>query len=107
MTFRITENHHYRSISYFGNICIVYVNKPLCSCFLFLIDIRRTYPENIYFRDVQNSLLISLKNVLVAFAHHNKSVGYCQVCECFFIIQVKLIATKQLMWIMDTSPHLT
>ena len=85
----------------------MYVNKPLYSCFLFLIDIRRTYPENIYFRDVQNSLLISLKNVLVAFAHHNKSVGYCQVCECFFIIQVKLIATKQLMWIVDTSPHLT
>ena len=59
----------------------------LCS-YCFLTDIKRTYPENIFFRDVKNSQLLSLKNVLVAFAHHNTSVGYCQVCNCMLSLYV-------------------
>jgi len=55
-------------------------------------DIKRTYPENIYFRDVKNSQLLSLKNVLVAFAHHNKSVGYCQGLN--YVAGMLLLITK-------------
>ena len=66
-----------------------YYSSKLMLMLLFLIDIRRTYPENIYFRDVKNSQLISLRNVLVAYAHHNKSVGYCQVC-CYIVADIGL-----------------
>ncbi|KAK7074043.1 Growth hormone-regulated TBC protein 1 [Halocaridina rubra] len=42
------------------------------------VDVPRTFPDNIYFRDYNEGKLASLHNVLVAFSHHNKSVGYCQ-----------------------------
>lgn len=41
------------------------------------IDIPRTFPENIFFsKSVE--LPEQLFNVLVAYAHHNTEVGYCQ-----------------------------
>nr|XP_027210361.1 growth hormone-regulated TBC protein 1-A-like [Penaeus vannamei] len=42
------------------------------------IDVPRTFPDNIYFRDYNEGKLTDLYNVLVAFAHHNKKIGYCQ-----------------------------
>ncbi|UYV70172.1 GRTP1 [Cordylochernes scorpioides] len=41
-------------------------------------DIPRTFPDNIYFRNDPEGKCKNLKNVLVAFAHYDKSVGYCQ-----------------------------
>lgn len=40
------------------------------------IDLPRTFPDNIYFED--HNTRFQLFNVLVAYAHHNKDVGYCQ-----------------------------
>lgn len=42
------------------------------------LDLHRTYPDNIFFQTTdhyQNELY----NILVAYAHHNPKVGYCQV----------------------------
>ncbi|XP_065055708.1 growth hormone-regulated TBC protein 1-A-like [Rhopilema esculentum] len=55
-------------------------------------DIRRTYPENVYFRDVKDSQLTSLKNVLVAVAHYKESIGYCQGLN--YIVGMLLLITK-------------
>lgn len=41
------------------------------------IDIPRTFPENIFFSQ-SDELPEKLYNVLVAYAHHNTEVGYCQ-----------------------------
>ena len=42
-------------------------------------DVPRTFPDNIYFKDYKEGNLETLHNVLVAFAHHNVKIGYCQV----------------------------
>lgn len=40
----------------------------------------RTFPDNILFKSkAEPSLQGTLYNVLLAYGHHNKSVGYCQV----------------------------
>lgn len=52
------------------------------------IDIPRTFPENIYFEVHKNELF----NVLVAFAHQNLSIGYCQGLN--YIGGLFLIVTK-------------
>lgn len=42
----------------------------------------RTFPDNIKFRQTADPCLQdTLYNVLVAYGHHNKAVGYCQVCS--------------------------
>ncbi|XP_075144934.1 growth hormone-regulated TBC protein 1-A [Haematobia irritans] len=38
------------------------------------IDLPRTFPDNIYFETKKDRLY----NILIAFAHHNREVGYCQ-----------------------------
>lgn len=45
------------------------------------IDVPRTFPDNIYFRDYKEGKLSNLYNVLIAFSQHNKKIGYCQVCD--------------------------
>lgn len=52
------------------------------------IDIPRTFPENIYFDKHKNELF----NVLIAFAHQNYSVGYCQGLN--YIAGLIIIVTK-------------
>lgn len=52
------------------------------------IDVPRTFPENIYFEVHKNELF----NVLVAFAHQNASVGYCQGLN--YIAGLIIIVTK-------------
>ncbi|XP_016144218.1 growth hormone-regulated TBC protein 1-A-like [Sinocyclocheilus grahami] len=43
-------------------------------------DMHRTFPDNIQFRaSSQPCLQKALFNVLLAYGHHNKDVGYCQV----------------------------
>lgn len=45
-----------------------------------LPDLHRTFPDNIQFHNSsQQCLLKALYNVLLAYGHHNKDVGYCQV----------------------------
>ncbi|XP_063599754.1 growth hormone-regulated TBC protein 1-A-like [Penaeus indicus] len=56
------------------------------------IDVPRTFPDNIYFRDYNEGKLTDLYNVLVAFAHHNKKIGYCQGLN--YIAGLLLIITK-------------
>lgn len=47
---------------------------------LFFLDIPRTFPDNIYFKNSSpDSKQESLKRVLLAFAHQNPKIGYCQV----------------------------
>lgn len=48
------------------------------------IDLPRTFPENVFFENIRTPLF----NVLVAYANHNKEIGYCQglnyiAGECF------------------------
>ena len=38
------------------------------------IDLPRTFPDNIYFETKKERLF----NILIAYAHHNRDVGYCQ-----------------------------
>jgi len=56
------------------------------------IDIRRTYPENVFFKEIQDSLLDPLANVLTAFASYNTKVGYCQGLN--YIAGMLLLITK-------------
>lgn len=42
------------------------------------IDLPRTFPDNIFFNNTENQQH-QLYNVLLAFAHQNETVGYCQV----------------------------
>ncbi|XP_035231519.1 growth hormone-regulated TBC protein 1-like [Stegodyphus dumicola] len=56
------------------------------------LDIPRTFPDNIYFKGTSDdSKRESLKNVLLAFAHHNPSIGYCQGLN--FIAGIMLLVT--------------
>ncbi|EMP31931.1 Growth hormone-regulated TBC protein 1 [Chelonia mydas] len=42
-------------------------------------DMNRTFPDNVQFRKTADPCLQqTLYNVLVAYGHHNKTVGYCQ-----------------------------
>lgn len=52
------------------------------------IDVPRTFPENVYFEMYKNKLF----NVLVAFAHQNDAIGYCQGLN--FIAGLILVVTK-------------
>ncbi|KAL0281468.1 UNVERIFIED_CONTAM: hypothetical protein PYX00_002449 [Menopon gallinae] len=55
------------------------------------LDLHRTYPDNIFFQTTdhyQNELY----NILVAYAHHNPKVGYCQGLN--YIAGLLLLATK-------------
>lgn len=56
------------------------------------IDIPRTFPDNIYFKDAPDGKRKSLYNVLVAFAHQNEHVGYCQGLN--FIAGIMLLITE-------------
>lgn len=47
----------------------------------------RTFPDNVKFRKTADPCLQhTLYNVLVAYGHHNKAVGYCQVCDHYFFL---------------------
>ncbi|KAG1667253.1 Growth hormone-regulated TBC protein 1-A [Nymphon striatum] len=55
-------------------------------------DIPRTFPDNIYFSKAPNEKLNNLFNVLVAFAHRNPQIGYCQGLN--FIAGILLLLTN-------------
>ncbi|KAJ6634885.1 Growth hormone-regulated TBC protein 1-A [Pseudolycoriella hygida] len=56
------------------------------------IDLPRTFPDNIFFDNIK----LQLFNVLIAYAHHNKDVGYCQGLN--YIAGLILIVTKDEEW---------
>lgn len=56
------------------------------------LDIPRTFPDNIYFKNDPDGKRKLLFNVLVAFAHHNQNVGYCQGLN--FIAGILLLITE-------------
>ncbi|KAJ8253245.1 hypothetical protein GJAV_G00210680 [Gymnothorax javanicus] len=66
-------------------------------------DLHRTFPDNVHFRKTSNPCLQrTLFNVLVAYGHHNKNVGYCQGMN--FISGYLLIITKdeeKAFWLLD------
>uniref|UniRef100_A0A1B6DKQ1 Rab-GAP TBC domain-containing protein n=1 Tax=Clastoptera arizonana TaxID=38151 RepID=A0A1B6DKQ1_9HEMI len=43
-------------------------------------DIPRTFPDNIFFSNVHEERPLQLYRILLAYAHHNRKVGYCQDC---------------------------
>ncbi|XP_077436656.1 growth hormone-regulated TBC protein 1-A-like [Vanacampus margaritifer] len=67
------------------------------------LDIHGTFPDNIFFQsDSKSGLQKALCNVLLAYGHHNKAVGYCQ--EMNFIAGYIIIVTKdeeKAFWLMD------
>ncbi|CAL8388746.1 growth hormone-regulated TBC protein 1-A [Gadus morhua] len=67
------------------------------------IDMHRTFPDNVLFQSsVEPSQRTALYNVLLAYGHHNKAVGYCQGMN--FIAGYLLIITKdeeKSFWLMD------
>lgn len=54
-------------------------------------DLPRTFPDNIYFNKTANHQ-VHLFNILIAFAHSNRSVGYCQGLN--YIAGLLLLVTK-------------
>lgn len=59
---------------------------PNCGLFFFCLDMNRTFPDNVKFRKTADPCLQhALYNILVAYGHHNKAVGYCQVCNIYFL----------------------
>lgn len=74
---------------------IWYLSYHLASC----LDLHRTFPENIFF-STKDGLRNSLRNVLVAVAHHNPEKGYCQVSGSLKRHSVSLIKEQQ-----DTQQH--
>ncbi|CAL9690048.1 unnamed protein product [Knipowitschia caucasica] len=56
-------------------------------------DMHRTFPDNILFKtQAESCLQKALFNVLVAYGHHNKDVGYCQGMN--FIAGYLILITK-------------
>ncbi|KAI3355833.1 hypothetical protein L3Q82_004393 [Scortum barcoo] len=68
-----------------------------------LTDMHRTFPDNVLFKSkAEPSLQRALYNVLLAYGHHNKAVGYCQGMN--FIAGYLIIITKdeeKSFWLMD------
>ncbi|XP_062866667.1 growth hormone-regulated TBC protein 1-A [Trichomycterus rosablanca] len=66
-------------------------------------DLHRTFPDNVQFRrTAEPCLQKALYNVLLAYGHHNKTVGYCQGMN--FIAGYLLIITKdeeKSFWLME------
>ncbi|KAG9262328.1 growth hormone-regulated TBC protein 1 [Astyanax mexicanus] len=66
-------------------------------------DLHRTFPDNVQFRKTAEPCLQkTLYNVLLAYGHHNKAVGYCQGMN--FIAGYLIIITKdeeKSFWLMD------
>ncbi|XP_066516240.1 growth hormone-regulated TBC protein 1-A [Hoplias malabaricus] len=66
-------------------------------------DLHRTFPDNVQFRKTAEPCLQkSLYNVLLAYGHHNKAVGYCQGMN--FIAGYLIIITKdeeKSFWLME------
>lgn len=57
-------------------------------------DLPRTFPDNIFFNNTENQQH-QLYNILLAFAHQNKTVGYCQVTSTVHILEcTNKIVTK-------------
>nr|XP_025952721.1 growth hormone-regulated TBC protein 1 isoform X2 [Dromaius novaehollandiae] len=68
-----------------------------------LKDMNRTFPDNVKFRKTADPCLQhTLYNVLVAYGHHNKAVGYCQGMN--FIAGYLILITKkeeESFWLLD------
>ncbi|XP_029460520.1 growth hormone-regulated TBC protein 1 isoform X2 [Rhinatrema bivittatum] len=68
-----------------------------------LTDINRTFPDNVQFhRSADPCLQHALYNVLVAYGHHNKNVGYCQGMN--FITGYLILITRdeeKSFWLLD------
>ncbi|XP_034042226.1 growth hormone-regulated TBC protein 1-A-like [Thalassophryne amazonica] len=66
-------------------------------------DLHRTFPDNVLFQaKAQPGLQRALCNVLLAYGHHNKTVGYCQGMN--FIAGYLIIITKDeeiSFWLLD------
>ncbi|XP_054273327.1 growth hormone-regulated TBC protein 1-like [Macrosteles quadrilineatus] len=57
-----------------------------------LTDLPRTFPDNIFFVDMREERPSQLYRILVAYSHHNKTVGYCQGMN--YIAGLLLLVTK-------------
>uniref|UniRef100_A0A8D2KZ60 Growth hormone-regulated TBC protein 1 n=1 Tax=Varanus komodoensis TaxID=61221 RepID=A0A8D2KZ60_VARKO len=68
-----------------------------------LKDMNRTFPDNVRFRKTADPCLQkTLYNVLVAYGHHNQSVGYCQGMN--FIAGYLILITRneeESFWLLD------
>uniref|UniRef100_UPI0014454416 growth hormone-regulated TBC protein 1-A-like n=1 Tax=Epinephelus lanceolatus TaxID=310571 RepID=UPI0014454416 len=77
------------------------INAQFLPCLL--TDMHRTFPDNVLFQSkAEPSLQKALYNVLLAYGHHNKEVGYCQGMN--FIAGYLMIITKdeeKSFWLMD------
>ncbi|XP_033866728.1 growth hormone-regulated TBC protein 1-like isoform X2 [Acipenser ruthenus] len=66
-------------------------------------DMHRTFPDNVHFRkNADPCLQQTLFNVLLAYGHHNRNVGYCQGMN--FIVGYLILITKdeeKSFWLLD------
>ncbi|XP_012278992.1 growth hormone-regulated TBC protein 1-A isoform X2 [Orussus abietinus] len=65
-------------------------------------DLPRTFPDNIFFNNIENQQQ-QLFNILLAFAHQNTNVGYCQGLN--YIAGLLLLVTKSeetAFWLLKT-----
>ncbi|XP_075050458.1 growth hormone-regulated TBC protein 1-like, partial [Mixophyes fleayi] len=66
-------------------------------------DLNRTFPDNVNFeKNASPCFLQTLHNVLVAYGHHNKTVGYCQGMN--FITGYLILIAKdeeRAFWLLD------
>nr|XP_033805095.1 growth hormone-regulated TBC protein 1 isoform X3 [Geotrypetes seraphini] len=66
-------------------------------------DLNRTFPDNVRFRKTSSPCLQQeLYNVLVAYGHHNKNIGYCQGMN--FITGYLILITRdeeKSFWLLD------
>ncbi|MGH0166925.1 UNVERIFIED_CONTAM: hypothetical protein FKN15_051738 [Acipenser sinensis] len=77
--------------------------KQLCNRAMFHGDMHRTFPDNVHFRkNADPCLQQTLFNVLLAYGHHNRNVGYCQGMN--FIVGYLILITKdeeKSFWLLD------
>ncbi|KAL8574488.1 hypothetical protein ACOMHN_060158 [Nucella lapillus] len=75
-----------------------------------MLDLSRTFPENIYFTNIQDpaGLQKPLRNVLTAFAVHSPHIAYCQGLN--FVVGIMLLIVRseeKAFWLLDTlTKHL-
>lgn len=58
----------------FSSVTVIYILHSFFIVESIKIDLPRTFPDNIFFENIK----LQLFNVLTAYAHHNRDVGYCQ-----------------------------
>ena len=106
-------------------VCIIFSNylnfvvKIIINFFSFLIDLHRTFPENIKFKSTVVSedgsstfistdnvpIIQSLRRVLIAFSLYSPNIGYCQSLNYVAGILLLFMEEEKAFWMLVTIIH--